>query len=338
MLEGKKILVIDDNQNDIAIIKLLLPGVNVISNTKFGDDLEYIYKEKPDCILLGYSFQYATKVLRELKNDKKGREIPVIMLTESESADLAVEITQKGANDYLIKGFFSRNTLNKSIFLSIERQKLINTVYEQQKELEKLAIIDELTGINNRRSLIENIDKHIGLSKRYKFPLSLAICDIDEFKYINDNYGHIIGDSIIKEIAGIIKSRIRKSDIAGRHGGDEFVVLFPNTSQVNALRVMESIREVVLQACQYSDKFNRIKKMSINQDSSNFTPLKVSISVGVAEYSDFHETGDDFIAQADEALYFVKKNGRNAVAYKTRNCLEIFKDPEKDQIKFEFLY
>ena len=322
MLDGKKILVVDKNQTDVEIIKLLLTDFNVISKDFHSNIIKYTINEKPDCILLGYSVsgEEGPKLLDSLKQDDTGRKIPIIILTEYDSSDFALEITKSGASDYLIKGYFSKNNLIKSIFLGIERQKLVNTVYEQQKELKKLAIVDELTGINNRRCLIENIEKNIDLSIRYKFPLSLAICDIDAFKYINDTYGHIVGDSVLKEVAGVISSRIRKVDIAGRHGGDEFIIVFPNTTILNAVKTTDLIREKILHACENSHKLNNIKKMEIGNNVSLLeTALKITLSFGVAEFTPDIAMADDLIAKADEALYYSKQNGKNVVAYKIVN-------------------
>ena len=322
MLDGKKILVIDDNKNDVAIIKLLLSDFNIISNDIHSNIVKFIINNRPDCILLGCSMQESDgfNLLNCLKNDEVGRKIPIIIITEYDSSDFALDITRNGACDYLIKGYFSKNNLIKSIFLAIERQKLVNTVYEQQKELKKLAIIDELTGINNRRSLLDNIEKNIILSKRYKFPLSLSICDIDEFKLINDNYGHIVGDTVLKEVAGIISSRIRTVDIAGRHGGDEFIVVFPNTSIMNAVKTIDSIRQKILKTCEESHKFNNISKMYFGDGVEDISPLKITLSFGVAEFTPDINIADELIAMADEALYFSKQNGKDVVAYKSANA------------------
>ena len=116
MLTNKKILVIDNNKNDIAIIRLLLQGVEVIELMSFDGDISYIVKERPDCILLEYSLANSKEFINVLYKDTVGCEIPIIMLTENDSEELAIEITQRGACDYLIKGFFSKNTLSKSIF------------------------------------------------------------------------------------------------------------------------------------------------------------------------------------------------------------------------------
>ena len=328
MLSGKKILIVDQNKTDIQIIKLLLDTCNVVSFK--GTDakiISLIKRENPDCILLGH-YQLNTNsidILNKLKNHEElGRKIPIIMLVEHDSVDLVQEITQKGACDYLVKGFYAKNTLIKTIITAIERQKLVNTVYEQQQELRKLTVLDELTGLFNRRALIKSIEEHILLSRRYKHSLSIAVCDIDEFKYVNDSYGHVTGDSILKEVANIFTSRIRKTDIAGRHGGDEFIILFPNTNVKNAAKLIDIIRKKVMHVCQFSDKFNRIKTLDLHNSSTLFNPLNVTLSFGVAEITPDVISADDLIAKADNALYYAKNAGKNLVAYLNKEELEIY--------------
>jgi two-component system, cell cycle response regulator len=335
MLNEKKILIVDQNKIDIQIIKLLLNTCDVVS-FKGGDSkiINLIKRENPDCILLGHDQQSTNSIdiLNKLKShDELGRKIPIIMLVDHDSVDLVQEITQKGACDYLVKGFYAKNTLIKTIIIAIERQKLVNTVYEQQQELKKLTILDELTGLFNRRALIKGIEDHIQLSRRYKYSLSIAVCDIDEFKYINDSYGHVTGDSILIEVGNIFTSRIRKTDIAGRHGGDEFIILFPNTPVKNAARIIEKIREKVMHVCQFSDKFNRIKTLEQHNSLTQFNPLSVTLSFGVAEITPDVISADDLIAKADNALYFAKNAGKNLVAYLNKDELEIYKMKKSDK-------
>ncbi len=319
MLNGEKILISDNNETDIKVIRLLLDKCNVISFNRTGTDiLSLVRREAPDCILLGHNQDnnISYEILQRLKRDEQiGRKIPVIMLIEHDSVGFVQEITHLGACDYLVKGFYAKNTLIKTILLAIERQKLVNIVYEQQQELEKLATIDELTGLYNRRALIKSIDEHILFSRRYKLPLSLAVCDIDKFKSINDNYGHMVGDSILKAVADIFISRVRKTDISGRNGGDEFIILFPNINVKKAAKVVESIREKVMHVCQFSDKFKRLIILDLYTSDTYYTPLNVTLSFGVVELTSDVESSDELITKADTALYFAKQQGRNIVAF-----------------------
>ncbi|HIE59298.1 MAG TPA: GGDEF domain-containing protein [Hydrogenothermaceae bacterium] len=150
-----------------------------------------------------------------------------------------------------------------------------------------------LTGLFNKGKFNKVLKKEVERAKRYKRPLSLIIFDIDHFKRINDTYGHKVGDEVLKELAKIIKSVIRKADFVARWGGEEFVILAPETDLDGALNLAEKLRQTV--------------------EKHQFPTVKnVTISLGVAQYID-GETPEEFIIRADMALYKAKENGRNRV-------------------------
>jgi len=165
---------------------------------------------------------------------------------------------------------------------------------DKQKEL---ASIDSLTGINNRRSFFEISEKIFKISKRAKSNLSLLMIDIDFFKKVNDTYGHIIGDEILRYVADTIKSRLRDSDVFARYGGEEFIVLLPDTDLKGSLGMAEDIRLL------FSDDVYSNGKVSI----------PITLSIGVCQRKD-ELLMRELIHNSDEALYRAKKNGRNKVA------------------------
>ncbi len=159
------------------------------------------------------------------------------------------------------------------------------------KKLEELAHKDALTGINNRRELYHISTTLIALSKREKSTISVAMLDIDNFKEINDTYGHDVGDEVLKNLANLIKKNIRDSDIFVRYGGEEFVLLFPNTALNQAFITLEKIRMLVEMEC-----------MTKN--------ISITVSIGVVA---FKEDIDKSIKRADKAMYRSKENGKNRV-------------------------
>lgn len=163
-----------------------------------------------------------------------------------------------------------------------------------EEELKKASTLDELTGVYNRRALWDFMSIFTKHSKRYKEPLSLMIIDIDNFKYINDNYGHLFGDKVLKEFTKIATNCIRESDVFARYGGDEFIILMPKAGIVEARIIAERIRE-------------ELRK----------TPLvgtvSVTVSIGITEYIEGEEV-EFFLKRADEALYEAKITGKNRVA------------------------
>lgn len=164
-------------------------------------------------------------------------------------------------------------------------------------ELIELSQRDTLTGLLNRRYLQEDVSKRIASYKRYKDTFSLAFLDIDFFKKINDTYGHDAGDSVLKEFAVIVNREKRDSDLLARFGGEEFILIFPNTHKSSAAIFLEKLRKVI-------------------EDSNHETPagnVTFTISMGLTEIMDVDKDFDSIVKRADEALYKAKNQGRNQV-------------------------
>jgi diguanylate cyclase (GGDEF)-like protein len=163
--------------------------------------------------------------------------------------------------------------------------------------LHNMATTDALTGLINRREFNRRISEEFSRAKRHKSSLSLALFDIDFFKKINDTYGHNAGDVILRELGSLIASKTRTSDIACRYGGEEFALILPETSQVEAYELLDRLREIVAE-----EIFNKSSK-----------PVKATISVGVAQLDLSDKAPIDFCERADKALYKAKEGGRNRV-------------------------
>lgn len=165
-------------------------------------------------------------------------------------------------------------------------------------ELENHAHTDFLTGLFNRRFFYELAEKELERVKRYHKPLSLLMLDIDNFKRINDNYGHNIGDIVLKKLAEICISTIREIDIAGRLGGEEFGIVLPETQIDDAVEVAERLRKTVESAI-----------MQIDEEIL----FRFTISIGAANLTGNHKNLDELMIAADKAMYFAKANGKNKV-------------------------
>lgn len=163
-----------------------------------------------------------------------------------------------------------------------------------EKIIRHLVLTDPLTEVANRRCLNERLDQEINRLRRYRRPLSLILCDIDFFKKVNDTYGHDIGDLVLKVFATTVKSALRREDLLGRYGGEEFVVILPETVIKQAGEVAERIR-------------TRIESLALAQ-----VPNGVTASFGVAEAQE-GDNQDDLIRRADQTLYTSKHTGRNRV-------------------------
>ncbi len=167
------------------------------------------------------------------------------------------------------------------------------------EKLEYLSSTDSLTGLVNRRALTNSLIYEIDRAKRYGSELSLILCDVDNFKEINDTYGHGTGDLVLQAVAATLKTILRKADIAGRHGGDEFMLILPATS----IKGAENLGEKLLSAVHDTDL-----------RSTDDTPIPLSMSIGISSLDVDCDSTDSFIKRTDDAMYASKQGGRNRVS------------------------
>ena len=165
------------------------------------------------------------------------------------------------------------------------------------EEVERLAITDSLTSLYNRRHLFELADREFQRARRYRLPLAVMMVDIDEFKRVNDTYGHAIGDQVLQRVAECCRKELRGVDVIGRYGGDEFVALLPETGLSAACQVAERLRKTVAERV-LDTKAGRVT---------------VTVSLGIAVLDDDHLTPETLLDHADQSLYRAKQNGRNRV-------------------------
>jgi len=179
----------------------------------------------------------------------------------------------------------------------------LEEMVEQRTEILKwLSITDPLTGLYNRRYFIEQIELEFKRSKRYNRDLSLLMLDIDHFKSVNDNYGHQVGDIVLRKISSIIISQLRDSDLAFRYGGEEFMVILPETKADDAINVAKRMKQEIMETEHIYRNLN----------------FKVTASIGIVSIKDMlgkFETVDDIIKKVDDNLYKAKNSGRNTIIY-----------------------
>jgi diguanylate cyclase len=195
-------------------------------------------------------------------------------------------------------------TIGRCMFLGMFSSQLRQSLYasglklrEAYKRIEELAELDELTGSFNRRCIMRMLDDEIARARRAGTPCSIALIDLDWFKRINDAYGHPTGDEVLRTFAITVFANIRAIDRFGRYGGEEFLLVLPDTSNDDATRILDRLRAIIA-----------------DLDWSAFSPgMTVTISAGVATLG-ANETPDTFLARADNALYAAKARGRNRIA------------------------
>ncbi len=174
-------------------------------------------------------------------------------------------------------------------------------IERQQKKLETLAQTDALTGLNNHRHFMDQLAHEVQRAIRYKSPLSVMILDLDDFKRVNDTYGHLVGDRVLITLAGLIRQHVRSTDITARYGGDEFCVALPNTTARGARALAKKIREGIVEYEFLSDAD---------------TPFHITCSIGLAQFHKDMKNSMVILKFADQALYRAKSGGRNQVKEK----------------------
>lgn len=240
-------------------------------------------------------------VCQKIKSNPETRDIPVLMLTAHGRVEDLVEGIESGADDYVTKPFHELElkarikSLLRTRHLQMELVEKNAALMSAYKEIEQLAITDSLTELYNRRFFNQRIVNEVERAKRFHTPLSSVMIDVDCFKRLNDTHGHLTGDSVLRVIADILKAEIRQIDIAARFGGEEFILLLPETVKAGATVLAERIRVAVME-----HDFGQIGQ--------------VTVSAGVAELPQSNDVTSEYLINlADGALYRAKMAGRNRV-------------------------
>ena len=253
-------------------------------------------RRTPDVIIL--DLELKGKSGMEWLLEIRDRDIaPVVIITGHGDEQVAVEAMKSGAYDYIPQAYLTYDQMCKSLVNAREKWNLLKEKERLQEELAHMAMYDALTDILSRRALLEQVEVERQRTKRYKRDLSLLMIDIDLFKKVNDTYGHLAGDVVLKEVAQTLKKQTRRSDYVGRYGGEEFLIILPETILNKALILAEKL-------CK------RIAELTI---TANDHVLKgITVSIGTAAYEN-DPSVDEFISRSDKWLYAAKKNGRNQV-------------------------
>lgn len=302
-----KILYVEDNKTEAKLTKTMLEknGYEVIWVEEGSAGIRTAKTSDIEIIILDLMLPdiNGNEVCRWLKMNDDTRGIPIIMLTARGSMADKVSGLHAGADDYLPKPY-NEIELNARIYACLRNKALLDELRQKNRELAEmlervatLAITDTLTELYNRRRFQIIIEKEFNRSIRYGSPLSCMMIDIDQFKMINDNYGHRQGDQVIHEVALAIRKNVRDIDTPARWGGDEFIVLLPETPKEKAL-----------------EPAGRILNDVANRKFTDLADRQVSVSIGIASSPDpAIDSGDKLIAACDMAMYQAKHNGRNRV-------------------------
>jgi two-component system cell cycle response regulator len=238
------------------------------------------------------------RLCSQLRSLERTRFLPILLIAEQGDDDLIVRALDLGVTDYLMRPVDPNELIARSL-TQIRRKRCNDRLRASVRQTIELAVIDGLTGLHNRRYLDNHLKLLIDRATARGKPLSVCITDIDRFKLINDSYGHDAGDMVLKEFANRVRSAVRGADLACRYGGEEFVLVMPDTPVEMAAGVAERLRSTI-----ESEPF-RIPGTDVM--------LSVTASLGISSMLPAGDTPDTLMKRADAALYEAKRSGRNRV-------------------------
>ncbi len=292
-----KILVVED---DIVVsnllVQFLIKSGFQIKSAKSAEEAEKILKNEEINTVITDIKLPGTDGIKFTNSVKKKYNLDVIVMTGYSSEYSYEDAIKNGASDLIFKPV-KLNELILRINRVIKERSLLDERDKMIKELKKITIEDSLTGLYNSRHFFDQLDKEIKRSDRYLHPISLMFIDIDNFKGVNDTYGHMIGDKILALIAKRIKVCLRSNDTAYRFAGDEFTIILPETTYSEAKFVADRILA----------KFAH-ESLIINEKEIS----EITLSIGIAEYQ-MNEGNQQFVHRADVTMYEAKQRGGNSV-------------------------
>lgn len=299
-MAGEKILVVDDEKDILQVINDVLSPENYhLINAVSGEHaLKILEKEKVDLMLLDLNMPGigGYEVCRRAKKLPDGKFFPIIILSSNSQEVDKVAALGIGAVDYIIKPF-SAGELRARIRTQLKVKGMQDDLLKQKSIMSKLAVHDELTGLYNRRYLLSRMDEELARAARYRSPLTCMIIDIDNFKKINDTYGHAAGDRVLIDLSDLLKKFVRETDVVARYGGEEFIILLPETDIPGSVSFAERLLEQVRNATFARGKEN----------------LCMTVSIGISGNQNVEVNKQKLLDEADQYLYKAKNKGKNCV-------------------------
>lgn len=288
--EPYRVLIIEDQQTVANYYKMVLnmAGMEAAVATEVTHILQLVADYHPDLILLDLYMPEINgiEVARLIRQIDEYISIPIVFLSSEDDFTKQMEAMSIGGDDFVRKPIRAANLVS-----------LVRNRMDRLKTLRSFMVRDSLTGLLNHTTFRTKLNQEINRCKRTFSPMALAMLDIDHFKQVNDRFGHAAGDSVLKSISRLLKQRLRKTDLIGRYGGEEFVALLLDTDADQAFEVIDELRQ----------HFSQIEHFPDREGG-----LQVTFSGGIAAFPEFN-TANSLSEAADQALYTAKSYGRNRI-------------------------
>jgi two-component system, cell cycle response regulator len=301
-----KILVVDDSPVSRKVLEHALSDepYTLLFAESGGEALRLFQERRPAVVITDWMLPDSSgpELCQRIRSDAQNSYTYIILLTSMTEKDSVVKGLAAGADDYLTKPFDASELLAR---IGVGRRiiDLHREIEEKNRLLEEAARTDHLTGLANRRAIEEWAARQLRGAARHGFPLWVVLADLDTFKSINDNYGHDAGDTVLQKFAEILRENTRASDLSGRLGGDEFLLILTHVERENIEITLDRLRE----------------EFGSQAFTFNGQKVKVTASFGIAGFQG-GETPEIsvLVRQADKALYAAKRGGRNQVKVEPR--------------------
>ena len=297
-----KILVVEDRDVYVHQLREALDPQYEVDVDTHPDEALFRLKLDQDydlaIVSLGLQDRDGLRLCSQIRSMDESRQLPILILVGPQDRERMVRGLEMGVSDY-ISHPIDGNELMARVKAQIRRKRYQDQLREDFQSSIEMAITDQLTGLYNRRYLSSHLSNLVEETHEKGATISCLILDIDYFKKVNDTYGHDVGDQVLIEFARRISKNVRGMDLACRYGGEEFVIIMPETDISFAHMVAERLRQDVAMA-----------PFQIDADVSQ---LDITVSIGVTASEGDGDSADEFLKRADQALYQAKKDGRNKV-------------------------
>jgi len=297
------VLLVEDTEGDAQLVRHFLKDLPLRFErvTKGKEALQLAQSGGVDLILLDILLPDTNgfEVCRQLRNTEKGRGIPIVIITCLDDMDSKVKSIELQTDDFLIKPIVGRE-LQARVKILLEKKRQLDNLRSHYEKALNSAVVDWLTGLYNHGYFKKFLDLEIKKSLRRRYPITLIMIDVDNFKTYNDAYGHPIGDVILQELAQVVRKSVREVDLVARYGGDEFAVVLPYSAGEGALRAAQRIDKAI--------------------KTHGFSPkiqargTQLTVSMGVAWYPEDAVHVDELIHIADQKLCGAKIKGKNQIS------------------------
>jgi two-component system, cell cycle response regulator len=296
-----RILIIEDRPESVAWFTMALEPLHSVSSVDtFEEALVRVRGGDYDLIVvsLGMRGFDGLRLCSQLRSLPEGRNVPILVVVSDSDRRKLTQALEMGVNDYLTRPV-DKNELVARVRTQLRKKKYADRLRHNVQLSLEMAITDQLTGLHNRRYMARHLDNLIADAQRSGRPLAFVIMDIDFFKAVNDTHGHDIGDEVLREFAKRIAANVRGIDLVCRYGGEEFVVVMPDTDVAYAYSVAERLRKSI-----------ETTPVDISREPHR---LNITISIGIAKTEGGNDTAEALLHRADQALYRAKRTGRNRV-------------------------